>query len=91
MYSSMSKSDKLIERLKTIPKNFTWDETVRILNLFGFTEQKTGKTGGSRRKFLDSENNVISFLHEPHPGKIMKMYAVRQLLAYLKERGLINE
>jgi hypothetical protein len=87
----MAKAEKLIDRLKTVPKDFTWDEVIKILSLFGYTEQKTGKTGGSRRRFSDKNNNVINSLHKPHPGKILKRYAVEDLLAYLKEKGHIKD
>jgi hypothetical protein len=30
-----------------------------------------GKTGGSRRKFKDDKNNIIS-LHKPHPSNTKK-------------------
>jgi predicted RNA binding protein YcfA (HicA-like mRNA interferase family) len=76
----MSKIEKLITRLKTVPKNFTWDELVKVLKHFGYEElSKKGKTGGSRRKFVNKEKDVIN-LHKPHPGKIVKQYAIRQVL-----------
>lgn len=76
----MAKIDKLIARLKTVPKNFTWDELVKVLKHFGYEElSKKGKTGGSRRKFVNNEKDVIN-LHKPHPGNIVKQYAIRQVL-----------
>ncbi|SEK26895.1 hypothetical protein SAMN05421740_101395 [Parapedobacter koreensis] len=53
---------------------------------FGFNELKTGKTGGSRRKFVDDNKNVIS-LHKPHPQNIMKRYAIEEAIAVLKKLG----
>ena len=32
----MSKVEKLIEKLKSRPKDFTWDEMLRVLTHFGF-------------------------------------------------------
>lgn len=29
-------------------------------------------------------------LHKPHPGNIVKEYAMKQILRYLKEDGLLN-
>jgi hypothetical protein len=47
----MSKNEKLVQRLLSLPKDFTWKELVKLLALFGYAELKKGKTGGSRRKF----------------------------------------
>lgn len=78
----MSKIDKLIERLKSQPKDFTWDELLKVLKHFGYSELKAGKTGGSRRKFADSQNNIINF-HKPHPGNILKEYVIKQIIEHL--------
>lgn len=82
----MSKADKLITRLLTLPKDFTWDELTVVLKYFGYSELSTGKTGGSRRKFLDEQKSVIS-LHKPHPGNIVKKYALEIVITALKEKG----
>ena len=79
----MSKVEKLLQRLLSNPKDFTWDELVRILSLYGYTEIKKGKTGGSGRKFADKKKNIIS-LHKPHPSNIIKEYAIREVVAHLK-------
>lgn len=76
----MSKIDKLIAKLLTVPKDLTWEELVKILNHKGYFEKLTkGKTGGSRRKFIDSHNDIIN-LHKPHPKNVVKQYVIRQLL-----------
>jgi hypothetical protein len=48
----MGRRDKLIARFKGRPKDFTWDELVRLLEGFGYREVATGRTGGSRRRFV---------------------------------------
>jgi predicted RNA binding protein YcfA (HicA-like mRNA interferase family) len=79
----MSKIEKLIERFKTIPKDFTWDELVKVLRYFGYQEfSSKGKTGGSRRKFVNEKKEVIS-LHKPHPGNIVKQYVIRDVIEKL--------
>lgn len=79
----MSKIDKLIKKLKSNPKDFTWDELKKVLAHFGFEEIKQkGKTGGSRRKFVNEKLEVIS-LHEPHPEKIIKSYVIKQIKEHL--------
>lgn len=78
----MSKVEKLIEKLKTRPKDFTWDEMLKVLKHFGFEQMAQGKTGGSRRKFVNSEKQVIS-LHEPHPQKVLKLYQLDIIIDFL--------
>ena len=79
----MSKTEKLLEKFKSIPNDLTWDELVKILNYLGYFElSKKGKTGGSRRKFVNEVKDVIN-LHKPHPTKIIKKYIIKQLLEKL--------
>ena len=85
----MSQKKKLLTKLLSNPKDLTWDELITILSSFGYKELKKGKTGGSRRKFNDENNNVIS-LHKPHPGNIVKEYVIKQLITQLKEEGKIE-
>ena len=87
----MSKKEKLLQRLLSIPRDFTWGELETLLFYFGFEEEKKGKTGGSRRKFVDAYGNVIN-LHKPHPRDILKEYAIKQVIERLRELGtLVNE
>lgn len=86
----MSQVEKLIVRLLSYPKDFTWEELNRILRHFGYEECKGGKTGGSRRKFADENKHVIS-LHKPHPANILKRYQLEDVVGALKERGYIHE
>ena len=83
----MAKKDKLIERLKTIPRDFTFDEMETLLYSLGFKKRKAGKTGGSRVKY--ERNGVPILLHKPHPGNILKPYQVRHALDALRREGLI--
>lgn len=84
----MSKADKVKERLYTLPKDFTWDELVTVLSGMGYQELKS--TGSSARKFVDERNHVIN-LHKPHPGKILKMYAIKEVVTVLKEKDKERE
>lgn len=81
----MASIEKLIERFKVRPADFTWAELVRLLRHFGYAEQK-GK--GSPRKFKASGRPTIS-LHEPHPGNVVKQYAVREVCDLLENEGLL--
>lgn len=84
----MTRKDKLIARLKGRPRDFTWDELHRLLASLGYRESKAGKTGGSRRRFIHDSAAAIS-LHKPHPGNIVKMYALDEVIRVLTEEGLI--
>ena len=85
----MAQIEKLLKKLLSKPSDFTWDELVKILGHFGYEEMKKGKTGGSRRKFANKDNHIIS-LHKPHPSNILKHYQVKDVVDVLKERGEIN-
>jgi len=75
--------DKLIVKLKSNPKDFTWNELKKVLEYYGYKEiRNKGKTGGSRRKFINESNDIIS-LHEPHPKKTLKTYVLKQIINHL--------
>ena len=50
----MSRLEKEIERLKSKPKDYTYDEAKSLLNKLGFYEKNKGRTSGSRVEFMDS-------------------------------------
>ncbi len=54
----------------------------------GYREVKTGKSGGSRRRFVHDSAATIT-LHKPHPQNILKRYAVDQVLDILKQEEMI--
>jgi predicted RNA binding protein YcfA (HicA-like mRNA interferase family) len=84
----MSRRDKLIVRLKGRPRDFTWEELVRLLEGLGYAEAKAGKAGGSRQRFVHPTAPAIA-LHKPHPGNIVKLYVIDDVLRVLTEEGLI--
>jgi predicted RNA binding protein YcfA (HicA-like mRNA interferase family) len=86
----MSRQEKLVIRLLAVPKDFTWEELIKVLNSFGYEEVKGGKTGGSRRRFVDQQKNIIT-LHKPHPANIVKGYALREIITELKAKGHIKD
>ena len=47
----MSSKEKLIERFKKLPKDFTFEETVKLLSIFGYQVHNKGATSGSRIRF----------------------------------------
>ncbi len=84
----MSKIEKALERLKSKPKDFTYDEAKMILNNLGFIEYNKGKTSGSRVKFINNDNITIE-LHKPHPKNILKPYQVNEIIRKLIEGGIL--
>ena len=86
----MSKIDKLIERFKSKPKDFSYNELMKILSSFGYIESNSGKSSGSRVAWIHSETNHIIRLHKPHPSNILKSYQVNQILDELKSEGYIQ-
>ena len=80
--------DKLIKRLKSRPKDFTFDEAETLLKYFDFDYSNKGKTSGSRVIF-ESENHGCIMLHKPHPQKELKAYQIKQLIEYLEQEDLI--
>ena len=79
----MSRIEKLIKKFLSVPKALTWEEYVKVLNHFGYIELKTGKTGGSRRKFVNFNNDII-IVHKPHPQNIVKRYVMEQAIEKLE-------
>ena len=85
----MSSKEKLISRFLALPTDFTFDELERLLGALGYTKLNKGKTSGSRVVFKDKEGHPI-MLHKPHPGNIVKHYALRQVLEELQFKGYLK-
>lgn len=83
----MGKLEKLIERLKSNPKDFTFEEMQVLLLALGFEMSNKGKTSGSRVKFF--KDDAVIILHKPHPRKELLVYQVKQIIEVLSEEGLI--
>ena len=86
----MAKRNKLLNRLRQRPRDFTWDELVRLLGRLGFEAVKSGKTSGSRHRFVHSTSGLTISLHKPHPGNELKRYQLDQLLEFLTQEGMIQ-
>ena len=82
----MGTKEKLIERFKNQPKDFTFDEMEKLLFIFGYVKSDKGKTSGSRVIYKNGNKRPI-MLHKPHPGNIIKSYAMKQVLNDLTEAG----
>jgi hypothetical protein len=85
----MSTKDKLIKRFLKQPKDFTWEELVRLFSVFGFSVDNKGKTSGSRVLFVKGED--AHTVHKSHPSNTMKGYSMKQVLDFMIEKGLLND
>ena len=85
----MGKKEKLRDRFLRLPSDFTFEEMQSLLMGFGYEKSEKGKTSGSRVIFKNGDKRPI-MLHKPHPGNIVKDYAMRQVYNDLKEAGFIG-
>tara|TARA_B100000745_G_C19973586_1_gene329511 strand:- start:362 stop:652 length:291 start_codon:yes stop_codon:yes gene_type:complete len=80
----MSKTEKLIAKLKSAKHGYVWSDLVALLTSLGFTQIEGA---GSRVKFV--KDGVIISLHKPHPQKEIKAYAIKQIRHMLKSEGYL--
>jgi hypothetical protein len=73
----MTKKEKLINQLCSLPKDFTIYELTNLMKSLGYIEFKKGKTSGSRIAFYHKEKKMILNLHKPHPGNELKIYQIK--------------
>ncbi len=85
----MGQKEKLIAKLKSNPKTFTFDDAESLLGYFDFQRSNKGKTSGSRVMFTSATHQTKILLHKPHPRKELLEYQVKQLIQQLKQEGLI--
>lgn len=84
----MSQKDKLIKRLKSRPKDMTFDEIEALLNSLEYKRSDKGRTSGSRVIFESASHPAI-LMHKPHPRKVMLEYQIKQIIEILETEELI--
>lgn len=84
----MGQKEKLIQRLKSKPKDFTFEDAETLLSYLEFVRSNKGRTSGSRVMFTSAAHGTI-LLHKPHPQKELKAYQIKQLAEFLEQEGLI--
>lgn len=84
----MGQKDKLIKRLKSKPRDFTFDEAETLLGYLEYKRSDKGRTSGSRVMFTSDDHAPI-LLHKSHPRKELLEYQVKQLIEILVQEGLI--
>jgi hypothetical protein len=87
----MSSHEKLLERFLKLPKDFTWDELMRLVKRYGYYQSNKGKTSGSRVKFEKDDSEIYLDLHKPHPKNILKPYQMKDVLDFLKRIEVIKD
>lgn len=85
----MGAKEKLIERFKKLPKDFTFEESLSLLGYFGYIRHNKGATPGSRIRFKNEETGQYIDIHRPHLGSIMKAWMMKVIYQHLKNNGLI--
>lgn len=85
----MSKKEKLKQRIKTKPKDFSYQELATLLIGLGYQENNKGRTSGSRVSFLHTELQHLISLHKPHPGNILKAYQINYIIDELVKYNLL--
>ncbi len=83
----MSRKEKLLKRMLSVPSDFTFDELKLVLESLGYSMTNKGKTSGSRVAFI-KEQSIIR-IHKPHPKNIIKKGALKDVVNYLKDNDLI--
>jgi hypothetical protein len=81
----MSKIQKLIDDFvrRPAPKDFPWDDMVRILKHFGYAEIEGS---GSRKKFISLGKHKI-LLHKRHPDSTLLTYQIEAVIEALTSQG----
>lgn len=83
----MGALEKALDRIDSLPKDYSFTEAVSLMKRLGFEVINKGKTSGSRIRFYRSSDGAAINLHKPHPQDEMKPYAVKQLREFLKDLG----
>lgn len=86
----MGSKEKLVERFKKKPKDFTYEETITLLAYFGYHVHNKGATSGSRVRFKNEELGIYIDIHRPHPDSIMKEWMIKAIYLHLKSNGLLK-
>ena len=87
----MNKKDKLLQRFKNLPRDFTFEEMEALFKCCGFTLNNKGATSGSRVEFVNEKDGNSYIMHKPHPSNIIKGYSMKQVYTYLDANGYLKK
>lgn len=82
----MGKHEKLLARLKSRPKDFTFQEVTTLLAGFRYVLKQSGS--GSRVRF-EHEHCAPMLMHKPHSSPVLKPYQIDQVLEIFKQENLL--
>jgi predicted RNA binding protein YcfA (HicA-like mRNA interferase family) len=85
----MSRHEKLKEKLLPLPKNFSYDEMVKLLRGFGYEDTDRRRSSGSAVMFYHKELNDKIMFHKPHPEKELKGYILEMIINKLKNNNML--
>lgn len=85
----MGQKEKLIAKLRSNPRDFTFEEASTLLGYYSYEPCNKGKTSGSRIMFINQKTKSKILLHKPHPRKELLHYQVKQLIQQIEQEGLL--
>jgi len=86
----MSSKEKIIERFKKQPNDFTFNELRKLLGILDFEISNKGKTSGSRVRFQNNKLKIIIDIHRPHTsGASINMTTMKNIYNCLLNNNLI--
>lgn len=85
----MSQKERLLNRLKTKPKDFTIAELDSLMGKCGCYKSNRGKTSGSAIAYIHEKTGKEIRIHSPHPQKELKRYVIDNVLEFLEDTSEI--
>ncbi len=87
----MAKHENTLAKLreKPTPAGIKWSELKSLLEHLGYVIVKSGKTGGSRRKFYNEDKDALICCHQPHPSPDVDKGCIADVVEHLKANGFI--
>ncbi|MFZ1567755.1 MAG: type II toxin-antitoxin system HicA family toxin [Thiolinea sp.] len=86
MNSTVTKREKLLEKIRNVDSKWTWNELCALLVKLGYTQEEGA---GSRVKFDNGNALDLINLHRPHPSNEVKAYVIRQVREKLEKGGML--
>jgi hypothetical protein len=85
----MSRKEKIVARFLSKPRDFSYEELVSFLKIFGYEEVKTGRTSESARAFVKNSSGQLIRLHKPHPENVLRIYQIDLITLEFKKQNLL--
>ena len=82
----MSQTKKSLEQFINTPLP-KWSELIALMKKLGY---KKLEGDGSRVKFVNIEIKSVIELHKPHSQNTIKLYAKKDIIKELKDKGFIK-